>query len=72
MGEWKQNGTTFPLTLKKTDKASEVRRPQMDMREKIGPRHPRLVRFFQEEPSLARDLADLSTSKVMPKGRNFH
>jgi pimeloyl-ACP methyl ester carboxylesterase len=28
VGEWKQGGQTFPLTLKKTDKASEVRRPQ--------------------------------------------
>jgi hypothetical protein len=31
-----------------------------------------MVRFFQKEPSLARDLAALSTHKVMPKGRNFH
>ncbi len=53
-------------------RADEVRRPSADQREKIGPRHPRLVRFFQEEPSLARDLASLSAGKVMPKGRNFH
>lgn len=28
VGNWEQAGSTFPLTLKKTDKPSEVRRPQ--------------------------------------------
>jgi error-prone DNA polymerase len=51
-------------------RADEVARPSADNREKIT--HPRMVRFFQKEPSLARDLAALSTHKVMPKGRNFH
>jgi error-prone DNA polymerase len=55
-------------------RADEVRRPGVDNREKVDMRHPRLVRFFQEHPSLATDLAKLSaaTSRVMPKGRNFH
>ncbi len=55
-------------------RADEVKRSSVDNREKVDMRHPRLVRFFQENPSLARDLADLSakTSQVMPKGRNFH
>ena len=52
-------------------RADEVRRPGVDMREKAALGHPRLVRFFKEEPALARDLADLS-AKVLPKGRNFH
>ncbi|MEX2318545.1 MAG: OB-fold nucleic acid binding domain-containing protein, partial [Bauldia sp.] len=51
-------------------RADEVARPSADNREKIT--HPRMVRFFQKEPALARDLAALSTHKVMPKGRNFH
>ena len=53
-------------------RADEVRRPSADQREKIGLRHPRTVRFFREEPTLAADLASLSAGKVMPKGRNFH
>jgi error-prone DNA polymerase len=51
-------------------RADEVRRPGADNREKIT--HPRLVRFFQQQPDLATDLAALSAGKVMPKGRNFH
>jgi DNA polymerase III alpha subunit len=51
-------------------RADEVRRPTVDMREKIGPRS-RLVALVREEPAVAEDLADLS-AKVMPKGRNFH
>jgi DNA polymerase III alpha subunit len=51
-------------------RADEVARPSADNREKVT--HPRMVRFFQKEPSLADDLAALSTHKVMPKGRNFH
>ncbi len=58
--------------LESLARADEVRRPQVDMREKIGLRHPRTVRFFREEPALAADLASLSAGKVMPKGRNFH
>jgi error-prone DNA polymerase len=54
-------------------RGDEVRRPQVDMREKIGPRS-RLVRLAQEEPGVARDFAATAkkTGKVMPKGRNFH
>jgi error-prone DNA polymerase len=54
-------------------RGDEVRRPQVDMREKIGPTS-RLVRLAREEPGIARDFADMSarTHKVMPKGRNFH
>ena len=54
-------------------RADEVRRPGVDNREKIGPRS-RLVQLAREESGLARDLADISakTSRVMPKGRNFH
>ena len=51
-------------------RADEVARPSADNREKVT--HPRMVRFFQKEPSLADDLAALSAHKVMPKGRNFH
>jgi error-prone DNA polymerase len=58
--------------LESLARADEVRRPSADMREKIGLRHPRTVRFFREEPALAADLASLSAGKVMPKGRNFH
>ena len=55
-------------------RADEVRRPGVDNRDKVDMRHPRMVRFFKEQPSLATDLAKLSaaTGKVMPKGRNFH
>jgi DNA polymerase III alpha subunit len=55
-------------------RGDEVKRPGADHREKAGMRHPRLVRFFAENPDLARDLAKLSSAagKVMPKGRNFH
>ena len=52
-------------------RADEVRRPSVDLREKIGPRS-RLVTLAREEPGVAADLADLSAGKVMPKGRNFH
>lgn len=52
-------------------RADEIRRPQVDMREKIGPKS-RLVQLAREEPGLATDLVDLSAGKVMPKGRNFH
>ena len=46
-------------------RADEVARPPGDdQRQKGAQRHPRNVRFFQEE---AR-----ATHKVMPKGRNFH
>jgi error-prone DNA polymerase len=55
-------------------RADEVKRPGVDNRERVDMRHPRLVRFFREHPTLADDLAELSqnTSRVMPKGRNFH
>ena len=55
-------------------RADEVSRPGVDNRDKVDMRHPRLVRFFQEHPSLATDLARLSAAagKVMPRGRNFH
>ncbi len=55
-------------------RSDEVRRPGVDNRDKVDMRHPRLVRFFQEHPSLATDLARLSAAagKVMPRGRNFH
>ncbi len=52
-------------------RADEIRRPQVDMREKIGPKS-RLVQLAREEPGVATDLADLSAGRVMPKGRNFH
>jgi len=52
-------------------RCDEVRRPQVDMREKIGPRS-RLVRLAKEEPGVARDFAATAAGKVMPKGRNFH
>ncbi|MEP2927131.1 MAG: error-prone DNA polymerase [Bauldia litoralis] len=52
-------------------RADEIRRPQVDMREKIGPKS-RLVQLAREEPGVATDLVDLSAGKVMPKGRNFH
>jgi error-prone DNA polymerase len=55
-------------------RADEVKRASGDNREKVDMRHPRLVRFFQQHPSLATDLARLSAAagKAMPKGRNFH
>jgi hypothetical protein len=55
-------------------RADEVRRPGTDNREKIDMRHPRLVRFFTEHPSLIQDLAKLSAAagRVTPKGHNFH
>ena len=54
-------------------RGDEVKHPQVDMREKIGPR-TRLVSLAREEPGIVRDLAELAKSagKVMPKGRNFH
>ncbi|MCB1488271.1 MAG: error-prone DNA polymerase, partial [Bauldia sp.] len=52
-------------------RADEIRRPQVDMREKIGPKS-RLVQLAREEPGVATDLARLSVGKAMPKGRNFH
>jgi DNA polymerase III alpha subunit len=54
-------------------RCDEVRRPQVDMREKIGPRS-RLVRLAKDEPGVARDFAATAddAGKVMPKGRNFH
>jgi error-prone DNA polymerase len=54
-------------------RGDEVRRPQVDMREKIGPRS-RLVRLAKEEPGVARDFAATTNNagRVMPKGRNFH
>ncbi|MCP4382702.1 MAG: error-prone DNA polymerase [Hyphomicrobiales bacterium] len=51
-------------------RGDEVRRPQTDMREKIGPRS-RLVRLAKEEPGLADDYAE-TAGAVMPRGRNFH
>ncbi len=55
-------------------RGDEVRRPGVDHRAKVDMRHPRLVRFFAENPDLARDLAKLSAAagKAMPRGRNFH
>lgn len=52
--------------------ADEVRRPTVDMREKIKPAS-RLQRLVAEMPSLAEDLGTLSraTHRVMPRGRNF-
>jgi len=54
-------------------RADEVRRPLVDMREKIGPAS-RLVRLAREEPGVVKDLIEIATKagKVMPKGRNFH
>jgi DNA polymerase III alpha subunit len=54
-------------------RGDEVRRPQVDMREKIDPRS-RLVRLAKEEPCVARDFAATANEAgtVMPKGRNFH
>jgi error-prone DNA polymerase len=54
-------------------RGDEVRRPQVDMREKIDPRS-RLVRLAKEEPGVARDFAATANEAgtVMPKGRNFH
>jgi error-prone DNA polymerase len=54
-------------------RADEVRRPLVDMREKIGPAS-RLVRLAKEEPGIVKDLIEIATKagKVMPKGRNFH
>ncbi len=55
-------------------RGDEVKRPGVDHRARVDMRHPRLVRFFAENPDLARDLAKLSVAagKAMPKGRNFH
>ncbi|WP_421725758.1 error-prone DNA polymerase [Bauldia sp.] len=50
-------------------RADEVRRPQVDMREKIGPR-ARSIRLAKETGNT--DAYAKSAGKVMPKGRNFH
>ena len=54
--------------------ADEVRRPVMDIRQKIRPRS-RLARLFREEPTLQEDYETMARAKasasVMPKGRNF-
>jgi len=59
--------------LEPFSRVDEVKRPQVDMREKIGP-NTRLVRLAREEPGVAHDLAEIAqeAGKVMPKGRNFH
>jgi len=55
--------------------ADEVRRPVMDLRQKIKPRS-RLGRLLNEVPELRNDYAALKKMKeaarVLPKGRNFH
>ena len=55
--------------------ADEVRRPVMDIREKIKPRS-RLARLLKDVPQLADDYTQMkraeATARVMPKGRNFH
>jgi DNA polymerase III alpha subunit len=55
--------------------ADEVRRPVMDIREKIKPRS-RLARLLKDVPQLREDFETMKRSeasaRVMPKGRNFH
>jgi DNA polymerase III alpha subunit len=51
-------------------RADEVRRPSVDMREKIA-RGSRVARLVRDEPAIAGDVAALA-GMVMPKGRNFH
>jgi error-prone DNA polymerase len=53
-------------TLARSD---EVRRPQVDIHEKIR-RHSRSVRLLPEEPGATATTSE--AGKVMPKGRNFH
>ena len=56
-------------------RADEIRRPGQDYRERAerraGIRHPRDVRFFEDDAP-ARPDAARQTGAVMPKGRNFH
>jgi DNA-directed DNA polymerase III PolC len=55
--------------------ADEVRRPVMDIREKIKPRS-RLARLLKDMPQLRQDFEKMKktevSAKVLPKGRNFH
>jgi error-prone DNA polymerase len=53
-------------------RADEVRRPAMDMRDKIKPAS-RISHLVAEQPALREDLEALAREahRVMPKGRNF-
>ena len=55
--------------------ADEVRRPVVEIREKIKPRS-RLAGLLKEVPQLRRDFEAMKrgeqSAKVLPKGRNFH
>jgi len=55
--------------------ADEVRRPVIEIREKLKPRS-RLARLLKEAPQLRGDYEQLkrteASAKAMPKGRNFH
>jgi error-prone DNA polymerase len=55
--------------------ADEVRRPVMDLRQKIKPRS-RLARLLNDVPELHNDYAALkkiqASARILPKGRNFH
>jgi error-prone DNA polymerase len=55
--------------------ADEVRRPVIEIREKLKPRS-RLAQLLKEAPHLRTDYETLKRSeasaRVLPKGRNFH
>ncbi len=53
--------------------ADEVRRPVIELREKLGPRS-RLKALAKEEPRLLEDVERFAETAraVMPRGRNFH
>jgi len=53
--------------------ADEVRRPVIELREKLGPRS-RLKALAKEEPQLLDDVERFAETAraVMPRGRNFH
>jgi error-prone DNA polymerase len=55
--------------------ADEVRRPVIEIREKLKPRS-RLAQLLKEAPQLRSDYEQLkrteASAKAMPKGRNFH
>jgi error-prone DNA polymerase len=55
--------------------ADEVRRPVIEIREKLKPRS-RLAQLLKEAPQLRNDYDRLkrgeASARAMPRGRNFH
>lgn len=60
-GEWKQAGQTFPMELKRVEKATEVRRPQ-------EPKKP--YPYLEEEVTIANQEADVQLAGTLTRPKD--